>query len=113
MPYLVERVQQLRNQRTTWAGSTKDTLKTELVKVSDETVCRGAEGERVSPKVPLESNDGRGEHASPNKGESGLSSSKTGVEECETRNHDQHHGRGHENVGLVTRGVPLVKVLGD
>lgn len=86
----------------------QNALETELVEVSDEAVCRGTESERVSPEVPLEGNDGGGKHAGPDEGEGGLSASKTGVEECETGNHDHHHGRGHEDVGLITRREPLV-----
>ena len=109
--HLVERVQQLRDQRRTRAGSTKHALETKLVEVADEAVCRGAERERVTPEVPLEGDDGGREHTRPNQGQSGLSARKTRVEEGQTGNHDHDHGRGHENVGLVTSIVPLVQVL--
>jgi len=113
LPYLVKRVKQLRNQGTSLAGHSQHTLEAKLVEVANETVCRGAEGKRVSPEIPLEGNDRGREHAGPDKGEGGLSSSKTGVEKSEARYHDHDHGRGHEDVGLITRLVPLVEVFGD
>lgn len=110
---LVESVEQLGNQRTTGAGSAQRPHETELVQVANEAiggVC--AEGQRVAPEVPLESDDrGRG-HAGPDHGEGGLSARETGVEEGQAGDHDQHHGRGHDDVGLVARLVPLVEVLG-
>jgi hypothetical protein len=111
--YLVERVEELRNQRGALAGSTKYTLESEPVKVADEAIGRGAKSKRVSPEIPLECDDGGREHAGPDHGEGRLSARKTGIEEGETRNHDQHHGRSHEDEGLITRLVPLVQVLGD
>ena len=111
MTYLVERVQELRNQGGSWAGSTKHTLETKLVEVANEAVCRGAESKRVSPEVPLEGDDGSREHTRPDKRQSGLSARKTRVEESQTGNHNQDHSGGHENVGLITGRVPLVQVL--
>jgi hypothetical protein len=95
------------------AGSTKNTLKTESVEVANEAAGAGTKGQRVTPEVPLECDDRGGEHAGPDEGEGGLSARKTRVEERETRNHDQHHGRSHDDEGLVTRLVPLVQVFGD
>lgn len=91
----------------------EDALETKLVEVADEAIGRRAKGKRVTPEIPLESDDGCGEHADPDKGERRLSASKTRVEERQARYHDHDHGRGHENVGLVTRVEPLVQVLGD
>lgn len=113
VPYLVEGIQQFRDQGTSLAGSTKHALETESVEVSDEAIGGGTESERVTPEVPLECDDGCGEHAGPDEGEGRLSPGEARVEERETRNHDQHHGRGHEDEGLVTRLVPLVQILGD
>jgi hypothetical protein len=111
--YLVERVQELRNQRRTLAGSTKHALETEPVEVANEATGSRAESKRVSPEVPLEGDNGGREHARPDQGKGGLSASKARVEEGQTGNHDHDHGRGHDDVGLVTRVVPLVQVLCD
>lgn len=111
--YLVEGIQQFRDQRTSLAGNTKNTLEAKLIEISDETIRGRAEGERVAPEVPLECNDRCGEHAGPDERKSRLSAGETRVEESEAGNHDHDHGRGHENVGLVTRLVPLIQVLGD
>lgn len=111
--YLVEGVEELRNQWGARAGVAEDALETKLIEVADEAVGRRTKSQRVAPEVPLESDDGCGEHADPDEGERGLSARKTRVEERETRHHDHDHGRGHENVGLVTWVEPLVQVLGD
>ena len=111
MSYLVERVEQLRNQRRSLARGTKNAFETEPVEVADESACTGAESERISPEVPLESDDRGGKHTRPDEGQSGLSARETGVEEGQTRNHDHDHGRGHDDEGLVTGVVPLVQVL--
>ena len=85
-----------------------------MLKIADEAVCGSRrESQRVSPEIPLEGDDGGREHTGPDEGEGGLSASETGVEESETGNHDHDHGRGHENVGLVTWVVPLVEVFSD
>ena len=113
MAYLIERIQQFRDQRTSLARSTKHALEAEPVEVSDEAIGGGTECERVAPEVPLECDDGGGKHAGPDEREGRLSAGKARVEERETRNHDQDHGRSHENVGLITRLVPLVQIFGD
>jgi hypothetical protein len=77
--YLVEGVEKLGNQRGALAGGTKHTLETEPVEAADEAVGRGTESERVTPEVPLEGDDGSGEHAGPDEGEGRLSASKTRV----------------------------------
>lgn len=113
MAYLVERVEQFRNQRRSLTGSTEHALEAELVEVADEAVCGGTKGERVTPEVPLESDDGGGEHAGPDEGEGRLSAGQTRVEESQTWDHDHDHGRSHEDEGLVASLVPLVQVFGD
>lgn len=73
-----------------------------MIEISDEaagTLC--GEGQRVTPKVPLESQDGEGSHARPDHAEGGFSTSQTGVEEAQTGDHDHDHGRGHDDVGLI------------
>jgi hypothetical protein len=109
--YLVERVQQFRDQGASRARSAQDALEAKLVEVADEAVCRGAKGERVAPEVPLEGDDGGREHAGPDHGQGRLSAGKTRVQEGQTWDHDQDHGRGDENVGLVTCCIPLVQVF--
>jgi hypothetical protein len=94
------------------ARSPKHALETKLVQIADEAAGTGTEGERVSPEIPLECDDRAGEHAGPDEGQSGLSACETGVEESESRNHDQHHGRSHDDESLITRLVPLVQILG-
>lgn len=111
MTCLVERVEKLRDERRTLARSTKNTLETEPVEVADKATCTGAESERISPEVPLESDDRGRKHTRPDEGQSGLSTRKTRIEEGQTGNHDHDHGRGHEDEGLVTGVVPLVQVL--
>lgn len=83
-----------------------------MVEVTDETACAcTAEGQRVTPKVPLEHDDAEGHHADPYEGQGRLSSSETGVEERDTGYHNQHHARGHDDERLVTGLVPLVQVF--
>lgn len=91
----------------------EDAFETKLVQVANEAICGGAKSERVTPKVPLEGDDRGREHAGPDEGEGRLSASKTGVEEGQTRNHDQNHSRGDDDEGLVARIIPLVQIFGD
>lgn len=77
LTYLVECVEKLRNQRRALAWCTKHAFETELVEVANEAICAWAEGERVSPEVPLECDDRGGEHAGPDQREGGLSARKT------------------------------------
>lgn len=81
----------------------------EIPNVAAGTAC--AKGERITPEIPLEGDDGAGEHAGPDQREGRFPARETRVEEAETRYHDQHHGRGHDDVGLITRLEPLVQVL--
>jgi hypothetical protein len=111
MPYLVERVEKLRDERRSLARSTKNALETEPVEVANKATCTRAESKRISPEVPLESDDRGRKHTRPDEGQSGLSARKTRIEEGQTGNHDHDHGRGHEDVGLVTGVVPLVQVF--
>lgn len=84
-----------------------------MIEITDEAAgALGGEGEGVAPEVPLKGDDGEGSHAGPDHAEGGFSTSQTGVEETQTGYHDHDHGRGHKNVGLISRGVPLIQVLG-
>ena len=84
-----------------------------MLHVADETIgCRGGEGERIPPEVPLEGDDREGAHTSPDHAERRLSPRQTGVEEAETGNHKQYHGRSHDDEGLISRLKPLVDVGG-
>ncbi len=83
-----------------------------MIEITDEAArALGGEGERVAPEIPLEGDDGEGSHAGPDHAEGRFSTRQTGVEETQTRYHDDDHGRGHDDVGLISRGVPLVQVL--
>ena len=73
----------------------------------------GRESQRIAPKVPLEGDDGNRHEAAPEHRQRRLSTRETRVEETQTRYHDYDHGRGHDNVGLVAGGKPLVEVDGS
>lgn len=83
-----------------------------MLQVADEAVGgRFGKGEGVAPKVPLKGNDGKGCHTGPNQAEGRLSSSQAGVEEAEAGDHDDDHGRGHDDVGLIAGLIPLIQIL--
>lgn len=80
--YLVESIEKLGNKWTSRTGSTKCVLEAKSVEISNEAVSGGtAECKRISPEVPLESDDGAGEHACPDEREGRLPSCKAGVKE--------------------------------
>lgn len=84
-----------------------------MVQVADEAVGGGAaEGQGVSPEIPLEDDDAEGHHDHPYERQGGLSSRQAGVEECDARDHDQDHAGRDDDVGLVAGLVPLVQVFG-
>jgi len=57
--YLIETIQQIRNQRRTRAGCTEDVHETEVLQVPDESVgLGGRKGQGVTPEVPLKGDDG-------------------------------------------------------
>ena len=84
-----------------------------MMQITDEAT-RGRRGkrQRVAPEIPLEGDDGKGTHARPDHAEGGLPPCQTGVEETEAGNHDEDHGRGHDDVGLVAGLEPLVEIFG-
>lgn len=87
---------------------------TEVLKITHERVVGSCgEGERETPEIPLEDDDGERHHDNPEHGESRLSSSKTGVEKGDTGNHDKDETGREDDEGLVTRLVPLVEVFGS
>ena len=96
MTCLVERVEKLRDKRRSLARSTKNTLETEPVEVADKATCTGAESERISPEVPLESDDRGRKHTRPDEGQSGLSTRKTRIEEGQKLSMEQHSPVHHE-----------------
>lgn len=110
--HLVESIEQLRNQ---WAARTRRSQsvhQSKMLQVSDKpTNPRGRKGERVAPEVPLKCDDRETGHTGPEHRKSGFPSSKAGVKEPQPWDHEEHHGRSHDNVGLVARGVPLVQVF--
>ena len=80
-----------------------------MMQVTDEAIRRrGREGKRIAPEIPLEGDDGEGAHAGPDHAKGGLSPRQARVEETEAGNHDEDHGRGHDDVGLVAGLEPLV-----
>ncbi len=61
-------------------------MEAKVVQVADEAVGGGrAEGERVTPKVPLEHDDAEGHHAHPDHGQGRLSAGEARVEERRCR----------------------------
>ena len=110
--YLVEGVEQFRDQRAPRTGRTQGIHQAEMLQVADEMArpLRG-EGEGVAPEVPLEGDDGDGAHADHDHGQSRFPPGQPRVEEPQARYHDHHHGRGHDDVGLVSGRVPLIEVL--
>ena len=56
--YLVEGVEEFRNQRRARGWCTKSLHETKLLQVADEAVgCVVGESQRVSPEIPLEGDD--------------------------------------------------------
>ncbi|KAL8863976.1 MAG: hypothetical protein Q9198_010190 [Flavoplaca austrocitrina] len=56
-----------------------------MIQITDEAAgALGGEGEGITPKVPLEGDDGERSHASPDHAEGGFSTSETGVEKTQT-----------------------------
>ena len=83
-----------------------------MIEITDEAAgALGGECKGITPKVPLEGDDGERSHASPDHAEGGFSTSETGVEKTQTGYHDHYHGRGHNDVGLISRAVPLIQIL--
>lgn len=83
-----------------------------MVEVTNEAArSLGRECERIAPEVPLKRDNGEGSHASPDHTESGFSTGQSRVEEAQSWYHDHHHGRGHDDVGLISGGVPLVQIF--
>lgn len=84
-----------------------------MVEVADVAIVRGrAEGQRVTPKVPLKDDNTKGHHGDPEHGEGGFSAGETRIEKRDTRHHDKHHTGGHQDEGLVSGLIPLVQIFG-
>ena len=83
-----------------------------MMQITDKATrsCR-RESERIPPEIPLEGDDGEGAHARPDHTQRRLSPCEPRIEESETGNHDEDHGRGDDDVGLVAGGEPLVEVF--
>lgn len=112
MAYLVESIKQIRDERATRRRCTERLHQAKLLQVANETIRSVlAEGQRITPKVPLEGDDGTGEHAHPDHRQSRLSARKTRIQETQTRYHDQHHGRCYNDVRLISGLEPLVQVF--
>lgn len=84
----------------------------EMLQITDISICcRRRESQRVAPEIPLEGDDRKGAHTSPDHAERGFAAGKTRVKETQTRDHDHDHGRCDNDVGLVTRLVPFIQVF--
>lgn len=83
-----------------------------MIEISDESIRRlSRKSQRVSPEIPLEGDDAEGAHARDDHTQRRFSSSQTRVQEAEAWHHDHHHGRGHNDVGRVSRAEPLIQVF--
>jgi hypothetical protein len=110
--YLVKSIQKVRNERGARRRSSQCLHETEFLEISNVSICRIlAECQRVSPEIPLEGDDGQRHHTRPDQRQGRLSAGETRVEETKTRHHYQHHRGRDDDVGLVTRRVPLVQIL--
>ncbi|KAL9097965.1 MAG: hypothetical protein Q9163_006278, partial [Psora crenata] len=84
----------------------------EMLQIADEAIGGlPGEGEGVPPKVPLEGDDGVAGHADPYHRQGGFPTGEAGVEEAQSRDHDEDHGGRHDDVGLIPGGIPLVEIL--
>lgn len=107
--YLVEREQQLRDQRTPRTRRAQRLHESKVRQVADKAIRRAlAERQRVAPEVPLEDDDGEGAHAGPDHGQRRLAAREPGVEEAQAGDHEEDHAAGDEDEGLVAGLVPLV-----
>lgn len=107
--HLIERVEQSRDERRANRRSTPYFLKSKMLHVADEAVAGvTAEGERVSPKVPLKDDNGKRHHCDPEHGEGGFTTGESGVEEGDAGNHEKNEAGRDEDEGLISRLVPLV-----
>ena len=80
--YLVEGIEQIRDQWRARGWSAKSLHQTKLLQVANVAICGIlAESQRVAPEIPLEGDDGDGHHTDPEEGQSGLSACETRVQE--------------------------------
>ena len=80
--------------------------------IANEAVrSRRAERQAVTPEVPLKGDNRASSHTCPHHAEGRLPTRQARVEEPKTGHHDEHHGGGHDNVGLIARLEPLVDIL--
>lgn len=110
---LVEAEEQLGDQRRacSWVG--EHALQGKVLEVPDVAAGAGRrKGQRVAPEVPLERHHGRRADAGPDEREGRLAPRQARVQEAQTGNHEQHHGRGDDDKGHVAVDEPLVHILG-
>lgn len=80
-----------------------------MIEIANETAFPlGREGQRVSPEIPLEGDDGEGAHADKDHAQGGLPSCQARVQKAQARDHDHHHGRCHDDERLIPGGEPLI-----
>lgn len=110
--HLVEGIEQTGDEGRSRTGGPQGVHQTEEMQVPDEAVGGGGrKGQREAPKIPLKGDDGHGAHTGPDHAEGRLATGQTRVEKSQTGHHDQHHGRGHDDVGLVAGLEPFVQVF--
>lgn len=86
---------------------------TKVGQVTQERAAGMGEGQAVTPEEPLKINNGHGDQGQHDEGERGLASSKTGVEETDTGNHEKHQsGAGHEPGQVAAlHTMPMVSIF--
>lgn len=111
--HLVEGVKEGGDERRSDRGGAPDLHETKVLEITDEGVAgRLGEGERVTPEIPLEDDDGEGHHDDPEHGEGGFSAGETRVEKGDAGDHEEDEAGGDDDECLITGLVPLVEVLG-
>lgn len=72
-----------------------------MLQVANETICRGgAEGQRITPEVPLEYDDGETGHTSPDHTKCGLAACET-CNQTSSVSHCSEETRG-EGISILT-----------
>ena len=83
MPYLIEAVQELGDQRRARTWRTERIHEAKVSEVANESAGpAGGESQRVAPKVPLERNDGERCHTTPDQTERRFPSCKARIQEA-------------------------------
>ena len=78
---------------------------------NEATLTRRAECQAVTPKVPLKGDDRSSSHTCPHHAKGRLPTRQARIEESKPGYHNEHHGRGHDDEGLIARLEPLVDIF--